>query len=138
MKENKIEFKEIHVLLPAGSRPVNTLYYVVENGRSAVIENLEKPDAGTFRIVDRIFAHMIIKDPCRSKMVQYRLRQHPQGEIKPIPHRFFFFRKFGNRIIFFDYRNKKKDSLGEEVYSMIEKKMRKYEKAFERYRKEGE
>lgn len=71
-------------------------------------------------------------------MVQYRLRQHPQGEIKPIPHRFFFFRKFGNRIIFFDYRNKKKDSLGEEVYSMIEKKMRKYEKAFERYRKEGE
>jgi hypothetical protein len=54
-----------------------------------------------------------------------------------MPHRFFFFRKYGNDIIFFDYRKKKKDILGEEVYTVIEDKMRKYEKAFERYRKES-
>ncbi|MEA2076876.1 MAG: hypothetical protein U9O95_02545 [Candidatus Marinimicrobia bacterium] len=137
MKENQIEFKEITVPLPAGSKAVNTLYYVVDNDRSDIIENLEKLDVKTFRVVNRIFAHMIIKNTCKSEMVQYRLRQHSYGEIKPMPHRFFFFRKFGNHIIFFDYRNKKKDSLGEKVYSIIEKKMRKYEKAFKRYRKEG-
>ena len=133
MKENKIEFKEITVPLPAGSKVINTLYYVVDNGRSDVFENLEELDSKTFRVINRIFAHMIIKDKCRSEMVQYRLNKHPYGEIKPMPHRFFFFRKYGNHIIFFDYRKKKKKSLGEKVYSIIEEKMRKYEEAFDRH-----
>ncbi|MCK4529715.1 MAG: hypothetical protein KAU44_00925 [Candidatus Marinimicrobia bacterium] len=137
MKENKIEFKEITVPLPVGSKAVNTLYYVVDNGRSDVIENLDKLDKTALNITKRLFAHMIIYDECKSKKVQYRLRKHQYGEIKPMPHRFFFFRKFGNHIIFFDYRKKKSKSLGEEVYSLIETKMRKYEQAFERYRKKG-
>ena len=137
MKKNKIEFKEITVPLPAGSKAVNTLYYVVDNGRSDVYENLEKLDPTALNITKRILAHMIIHDECKSKKVQYKLRKHPYGEIKPKPHRFFFFRKHRNKIIFFDYRIKKKGSLGEEVYSIIEEKMRKYEEAFERYRKES-
>jgi len=69
LKENKIEFKKISVLLPAGSKAVNTLYYVVDNGRLDIIENLEKLATKIFRIVNRIFAHMIIKDTCKSEMV---------------------------------------------------------------------
>ena len=137
MKGNKIEFKKISVPLPSGTKALNTLYYVVDNGRSDVIENLDKLDKTALSITKRLFAQMIINDECKSKKIQYKLRHHPYGEIKPMPHRFFFFRKFGNHIIFFDYRKKKKDSLGEEVYTVIEDKMRKYEKAFERYRKES-
>ncbi|RKY52529.1 MAG: hypothetical protein DRP93_07995 [Candidatus Neomarinimicrobiota bacterium] len=69
MKENKIEFKKILVSLPAGSKAVNTLYYVVDNGRLDIIENLEKLAAKIFRIVNWIFAHMIIKNTCKSDMV---------------------------------------------------------------------
>jgi bacterioferritin (cytochrome b1) len=137
LKETKIEFKEISVPLPVGSKAVNTLYYVVDNDRSDVIENLEKLDKTALSITKRLFAHMIIHDECKSKKIQYKLRKHAYGEIKPMPHRFFFFRKYGNHIIFFDYRKKKKDSLGKKVYSIIEEKMRKYEKAFERYREES-
>lgn len=134
MKENIIEFKKITVPLPTGTKAVNILYYVIDNGRSDVIENLDKLDNKALSITKRLFAHMMIKDKCRSKKIQYKLRHHPYGEIKPMPHRFFFFRKYGIHIVFFDYRKKKKDSLGEKVYSRIEEKMRKYEKAFERYR----
>ena len=137
MKENKIEFKEITVPLPKNTVAVNTLYYVIDNGRSEVFENLEKLDKTALSITKRLFAHMIIHDECKSKKIQYKLRKHAYGEIKPMPHRFFFFRKYGKHIIFFDYRKKKKDSLGEKVYTVIEEKMRKYEEAFERYRKES-
>jgi bacterioferritin (cytochrome b1) len=137
LKKDKIEFREITVPLPVGNKSVNTLYYVVDNGRSDVIENLSKLDKTALSITKRLFAHMMIYDECKSKKVQYRLRKHAYGEIKPMPHRFFFFRKFRNHIIFFDYRNKKKGSLGEKVYSLIEEKMKKYEEAFERYRKES-
>lgn len=136
MKGSTIQFIEITVPLPPGTTAVNRLYYVVDNGRSEIIENLDKLDKKTFGITRRLFAHMTINRECRSNMIRYRLRHHAYGEIKPMPHRFFFFRKYGKHIVFFDYRKKKKDSLGEKVYSQIEEKMRKYEKAFERYRKE--
>jgi hypothetical protein len=44
LKGNKIEFKKISVPLPSGTKALNTLYYVVDNGRSDVIENLDKLD----------------------------------------------------------------------------------------------
>ena len=55
-----------------------------------------------------------------------------RGEIRPMPHRFFFFQKCGNNIIFFDHTIKKKDSLGDKFYKAVESKKVRYEREFEK------
>jgi hypothetical protein len=69
----------------------------------------------------------------RSPKIKYNLKGYNYGEIRPMPHRFFFFQKCGNNIIFFDYLLKKRDSFADSVYNELNKKKEKYATAFERF-----
>lgn len=69
----------------------------------------------------------------QSSKIRYQLSGYSYGEIKPMPHRYFFFQKCGLHYIFFEYKIKKADSLGADTYKRIEKLKKKYEKEFEAF-----
>jgi len=69
----------------------------------------------------------------KSVKIKWNLYKHNFGEIRPFPHRFFFFQKYGNNLIFFDYYlDKKKDSLNDDIYKRINKRKERYEQEFKR------
>lgn len=69
----------------------------------------------------------------KSPKIRYNMRGYDFGEIRPMPHRFFFFQKRGNNIIFFAYALKKVNSFNDEFYKKLNKEKMKYEKEFEKY-----
>jgi len=69
----------------------------------------------------------------KSPKLKLTLHGYAYGEIRPMPHRFFFFQKCGNNYIFFDYVNKKKDSFPDSLYRAIDRKREIYEQAFEEF-----
>ena len=69
----------------------------------------------------------------KSPKIKYTLKGYSYGEIRPMPHRFFFFQKCGKDIIFFEYLLKKQASFEDRVYQKIQKKKERYATAFERY-----
>jgi len=84
-------------------------------------------------LIKDLITKMATVEDFKSSKIRPHLKGYDYGEIKPRPHRFFFFQKFGNNLIFFEYRVKKKGSLSDKVYSRINKKKEKYEKEFERF-----
>jgi len=68
----------------------------------------------------------------KSPKIKYHLKGYDYGEIRPMPHRFFFFQQCGKNFIFFDYLLKKQASFEDRVYHHIQQKKERYATAFER------
>lgn len=113
---------------------IRRVFYVVENGRSKMMEafyNLEKDVKDNIK---ELITKMATHEHYESDKIKWKLRGYKYGEIRPFPHRFFFFQKCGNNVIFFDYYlNKKKNKINDEIYKRIKKRKEKYEKEFKRY-----
>jgi hypothetical protein len=135
LEKDKIIFEEIPVDLPNGSQ-INKLYYVIDNERSDFLENFDKLGKKTQRIIKQLFERMAkYENFTNPSMITYPLKKYSYGEIKPKPHRFFYFRKCGNNLIFFAYCLKKQNKLKDEYYKSVDKKREKYEKAFEQFKR---
>ncbi len=134
--ESGITFRELRIHQSYGNA-LYAVYYVREGGKSKVIDIFKtlEPDQRD-EIKDLISKMATVKD-FKSPKVQYKLNDYSYGEIKPKPHRFFFFQKLGNNYIFFEYRLKKKNSLGDAIYKQIDKKREIYEKEFEAFISRG-
>lgn len=132
--EKRIEFEKIPIDVSYG-KIINDIFIVIKNGRSKVLsalKSLEKKDR--VDIIDIISKMATIVD-FKSPKIRVKLNKYSYGEIKPKGHRVFYFKKFGNNIILFDYRIKKKNSLGDSVYRKLEKEKQYYEQEFTRFYK---
>lgn len=133
MERTTIEFKEIRISRKDYGEPIKKVYFVIENGRSSVMENFHQLDQQTQRQMKALISKMATIPNYRSPSIRYTLTGYTYGEIKPKPHRFFFFQMSGNALIFFDYAVKKKDSLGADTYQYLQQKKERYEHAYRYY-----
>jgi hypothetical protein len=132
MERTTIEFRKLSIPVKYGS-PIKNVYFVVENGRSIVMENFHELDRNTQEQIKALIGKMATIPNYQSPKIRYTLKGYNYGEIKPKPHRFFFFQYYGANIIFFDYLVKKRDSLDNETYQEINRKKERYEEVFRRY-----
>lgn len=119
---------------PEYGQSIKNIYFVIENNRSIVFEALKSLDQKTQDQVIELIRKMATVPNFRSPKIKYNLKKYNYGEIRPMPHRFFFFQKCGNNIIFFDYKLKKSDSLGDKTYKNIESKKIRYEQGFKNFK----
>lgn len=135
MKNKKrIEFEKIPIDVSYG-KIINDIYIVIENDRCRVLnalKSLEKKDRDD--IID-IISNMATTANFKSPKIRNKFRKYSYGEIKPKGHRVFYFKKFGKNIILFNYRIKKKESLGDSVYKKLEKEKQYYEQKFAEFYK---
>ncbi|MBN2060565.1 MAG: hypothetical protein JW882_09135 [Deltaproteobacteria bacterium] len=106
---------------------------MVENGRSQVMEGFKALDRDQRDAIKALIINMAITDDFKSPKINNHLRGYNYGEIRPKSHRFFFFYVYGENIIFFDYKPKKVNSLGDKVYKEIDKKRERYEEEFKKF-----
>ena len=109
------------------------VYYVIENGRSVVMDEFRKLQRDEQDLIKDLITKMATSRNFQSKKIRYNLKSYNYGEIKPSGHRFFFFQKCGNNYIFFDHRMKKSNSLPNQEYQRISKSKERYEQAFEAF-----
>jgi hypothetical protein len=102
-----------------------------------VIEQFQRLDRDTQQQVKALICKMATIPNYQSPKIRYLLTGSSYGEIKPKPHRFFFFQSVGDNIIFFDYLLKKRDTLSHEIYQEINRRKERYEAAFRRYLQRG-
>lgn len=124
---NEIFFKPIY------GKVKYRVFYVCENNKSEVLEAFDSLDENTKAQVSDLITKMATIENFQSKQIKYKLKSYDYGEVKPKPHRFFFFQKCGKNYIFFAYREKKKDSLGNKIYSMLNNQKENYEKEFQKF-----
>lgn len=124
-----IEFIQLPVPDYYGT-PRKWIFYTVENDRSKVMHEFQKLNKDTRDQIRDLICKMATIKNFQSPKIRYTLRSYKFGEIKPRPHRFFFFQSIGDSIIFFDYEEKKKNSLDDEIYREINERMKRYEQAF--------
>lgn len=129
----KIEFREL--LKPSDdNRYIRKVFYVVENGKSKMMQKFYRLEKDTKDNIKELITIMATREHYESDRIKWNLREYNYGEIRPFPHRFFFFQKCGNNIIFFDYyMNKKKDRISDDIYKRINKRKERYEQEFKRY-----
>jgi len=132
MNQEKIEFKRLSIPNQYGQQ-IHKIYYLVKNGRSKVIENFKSLSENDQDNIKDLICRMATKPDFKSPKIKYNLKGYDFGEIRPMPHRFFFFRKCGNNYIFFNYAIKKKGSLDNRFYKGLDKEKRRYEKEFEKF-----
>ena len=113
--------------------PIYKIYCAVENDRSKVLEHFSNLSDSEKRKIRNLIGKMASIENYRSNNIRWVVKKYKYGELKSNPHRFFFFRKYGDSLIFFDYREKKKGSLGDKVYRMIEQERIRYEEEFRRF-----
>jgi hypothetical protein len=129
MQQPRISFRELSV----GINPLFKVFYIIENGRSQVIDSFKKLPADSQDEIKVLIKKMATIRNFGSDKIRWRLQsKYTYGELKPRGHRFFFFIKFGNNIIFFKYSEKKKDSLGDSFYKRLETEKKRYEAEFEK------
>jgi hypothetical protein len=129
MRNPQIIFKE----LPAPPNPLFKVFYVIENGKSQVMENFRRLSSDSQDEIKTLIYKMATTENFKSDKIRWRLQnKYSYGEIKPRGHRFFFFMKTGKNLIFFRYAEKKNDSLGDSFYKKLESEKRKYEELFEK------
>ena len=133
MESPAIEFREIKISQKDYGTPIKKVYFVIENGRSSVMENFYNLDKKTQAQIKALISKMATIPYYQSPQIRYALVGYTYGEIKPKPHRFFFFQMYGDALIFFDYCIKKKDSLDHEMYEQINQKKERYEHAYREY-----
>ncbi len=129
--KKKIFFQQLPIPSRYG-KTIHNVYFAVEGDKSAVMTNynrLPKDDQGAVRA---IIVKMATVEDFKSDRVKWNLKSYNYGEIRPFPHRFFFFQKCGNNLIFFDYCLKKTNSLNDAFYKQINKRKKKYEEEFEK------
>lgn len=132
-EDNKIQFFEISIPLSYGTT-INRIYHVVENGKLIAIGPFRGIDENLRDKVKDLICKMATVENYKSDIIKYRLAGgYTYGEIRPMPHRFFFFQKCGNNFIFFGYVLKKKNSLKDNIYKKLNKEKEKYEKEFEKF-----
>ncbi len=113
---------------------IRRVFYVVENGRSKMMEAFNGLEMNIKDDIKDLISKMATHDDYKSVKIKRNLYKYGFGEIRPFPHRFFFFQKCGNNLIFFDYYlDKKKDKISDEIYKRINKRKVKYEKEFKKY-----
>ena len=132
MEQRGIEFREIKISSKDYGKPLKKVYFVIENGRSIVMESFYRLDQKTQRQIKALISKMATIPNYQSPQIRYALSGYTYGEIKPKPHRFFFFQMFGDALIFFDYVVKKKAVLDSKTYQQIQQKKERYEDAYQR------
>jgi hypothetical protein len=131
MSKKSIEFLKLKLSADYGT-PIYNIYYVFENGRTKVMEKFNSLPTDVKDLVKDLISKMATIQNFKSPKIKYNLKGYNYGEIRPMPHRFFFFQKCGNNYIFFDYILKKEDSLHDNVYKQINELKERYEKEFKR------
>jgi len=131
-KEIVVYFNKIPINPIYGEIRYN-VYSVATNNRSTVMEAFQALDYDTKERIKALITNMATHENYQSPQIKYHLKSYNYGEIKPKPHRFFFFQKCGNNYIFFDYILKKTNTLNDNIYKSINAKKEKYEKEFEEF-----
>ena len=129
---NAVIFRKLNIEKNYG-KTINEIFYIVDGNKSAVMENFSSLDEDTKKNIKSLIVRMAQNDSFRSSYLKWNIHKYNFGEIRPMPHRFFFFQKCGNNIIFFDYIYKDRDSLDDKIYKQINKRKKHYEKEFERF-----
>ena len=132
MYSSSIEFKELKVPSHYGQK-INRIFYVVNNDRSEVMEEFHQLSQSKKYQIKDLICKMATRPVYHSKKIKYNLKNYNYGEICPQPHRFFFFRKCGNNIIFFACIVKKTWSLSDRIYRKINEEKEIYEEEFRKY-----
>ncbi len=107
------------------------VYHVIENGRPVVMAPFSSLDGNSKDKAKDLIIKMATHDNYLSPGIKHHLKGYNYGEIRPLPHRFFFFTKQGKYLIFFGHVEKKKQSLGDSFYKRLNKDKERYERAFE-------
>ena len=132
LKQIDIRFNELVVDKSYGNQ-IFRIWFVVENERCKVLDSLEKIPKNKYDKIVDIISKMATLHNFKNPSLKRNLKGYGFGEVKPWGHRFFFFIKMGNNIVFFDYYKKNVDSLGDKIYKNIDQKRRKYEEEFIKY-----
>lgn len=128
-----IEFLELHVQEDIYGPTLQRVYHVRDNGRSHVWESFKGLERDEQEQIRDLISRMATVPHFNSLKINYHLKGYSYGELKPKPHRFFFFQKFGANLIFFGYEHKKVNSFNDAVYKAWEEKKVLYERAFEEF-----
>jgi hypothetical protein len=132
MNETIIEFNKLPIR-PSPESVAKEVYYVVENRRSEVMDAFKKLNESEKTLIKSLINKMATVENFKSPKIINHLQGYSYGEIRPMPHRFFFFHKYDNNIIFFAYKLKKKDSLTDSIYNQINEAKERYEREFEKF-----
>lgn len=132
MPKDKIEFKEFPITTESG-RTLYRIFYVIDNGKAKVIEKIVSLPQNDQALIKDLIRKMATIEDFKSKKIKYNLKGYNFGEIRPFPHRFFFFQKCGKNYIFFDYKLKKTAKFNDKIYKEIDKRKKEYEEEFKRY-----
>lgn len=131
-KHSDIKFFEIPIPTKYGTI-INRIYHVVENEIPIAMDHFRGLDKDLRDKTKDLICKMATVRNYRSDSIIYHLQGYAYGELRPKPHRFFFFQKCGNNIIFFGYVLKKKNSFKNSFYNDLNKEKEKYEKEFEKF-----
>ena len=127
-----VQFYEIPIH-PSYGATIYRIYHVVENGRPVAIEPFRYLDVNLRDKIKDLICKMATVENYKSDIIKYHLQGYAYGEIRPMPHRFFFFQKCGRNLIFFSYVKKEKNSFKDSFYNDLNKEKEKYEKEFEKF-----
>lgn len=127
-----IDFKKLPIPKEYGI-PIFDIYYVIENNRTKVMDKFKSLPPDLKDLIKDLICRMATVNNFKSPKITYNLQSYNYGEIRPMPHRFFFFQKCGKNYIFFEYILKKKDSLDDNIYKKINEKKVRYEEEFKKY-----
>lgn len=130
MRKSKIHFNEIPIPKSYGMT-LFRIFFVIDGQRSQVIEEFNKLDINSKNQIKDLICKMATIKEFKSVHIKYNLQNYNYGELRPFPHRLFFFQKCGNNFIFFQYKLKRKNSLGDEFYKDLNNKKAIYEKEFQ-------
>jgi len=132
MESSKIKFEKLPIKHEANSKPKD-VYYVLENNKSEVIDAFRVLTNDEKDLIKSLITRMASYENYKSTKIKNHLKGYSFGEIRPMPHRFFFFQKYGNNIIFFAYTIKKRNSLPDKFYRKLDKERERYEREFEKF-----
>jgi hypothetical protein len=136
-KSDKLDITFRKLPIPPFYGPVvKDIYYVAERDKSYVMSKFQKLNRDTQDSIKDLICRMATNANFKSPKIINHLTGYEYGEIRPIPHRFFFFHQ-GDCIIFFSYVLKKTDTLKDEIYKAINRDKEKYEDAFKTYIQEN-
>ncbi|MCK4640957.1 MAG: hypothetical protein KAU06_06445 [Candidatus Marinimicrobia bacterium] len=137
MTKKTVHFEKLPIAKFYGN-PIYDVWHLVEDSEPLVLKDFNSLDKATRTKVRRIIGNMATIPEYDSNSLRWMVHKYQYGEVKPKGHRFFFFIKCGMNIVFFEYREKKSDSLGNEVYKMIDQKREEYEREFEKFIKRNQ
>lgn len=127
-----VHFVELKIHSSYG-KVINRIYHVVENGHPVALGPFRDINQDLKDKVIDLISKMATVENYKAPSITNHLKEYNYGEICPKPHRFFFFHKHGNALIFFGYALKKKDSFPNSFYRDLNKDKERYEREFEKF-----